>query len=234
MAALCQKYISENGYVLTDHTISPELAREVEAMSGRAPISSILSPWENDFNNRNSFWLVMRKDGEIVGTLGARIDDINDRNVADHLTQLHNRHFARDGNSEVLSKLSSSASNITGGLVYMGDVFFDAGHRGDIAKIQCFCQYAFCLAFARWWERAHWIIALHRHKDVLAGKVAQYGFTSVSFPAAQSWISPPDGRSSTEYLSALSKEHFSRNIEHFIDYPESLIAPPVQPRRPVG
>jgi hypothetical protein len=232
MAALCLKYISAMGYELTDQTMTPELAEEIEAMEGRSPISSILSPFKNDFTSQNSFWLILRKDNTIVGTLGARLDDASDGDIRDHLTRLHNRHFASDGRSAVLSKLPNSASAITGGLVYMGDVFFAPEHRGDVAKTQCFCQYAFCLAFARWWERAEWLVALHRQKDVLAGKVAQYGFTSVNFPAAQNWVSPPNGRSDTEYLSALSKEHFLRNIDHFIQHPDSLVAPPVHRQRP--
>jgi hypothetical protein len=176
----------------------------------------------------------MRKGTKIVGTLGARIDDFSDGNIRDHITQLHNRHFSLDGNSAVLSELPDSATAISGGLVYMGDVFFAPGHRGDIAKTQCFCQYAFCLAFARWWERADWLVAIHRQQDVLAGKVAQYGFTSVSFPAAQNWIAAPEGRSDTEYLSALSKEHFLRNIGCFIDDPDSLVAPPIRGQRQPG
>ena len=53
MAALCLKYISAMGYELTDQTMTPELAEEIVAMGGRSTVSSILSPFKNDFTSQN-------------------------------------------------------------------------------------------------------------------------------------------------------------------------------------
>jgi hypothetical protein len=117
MAALCQEYISCKGYLLQDEAITPSLADEIEAMPGRAPITELLSPFENDFTSRNSFWLTLRWQGNLVGTLGARFDDIADDDIRDHLTRLHNRHYGSEGHRNVISKLPASSSAITGGLV---------------------------------------------------------------------------------------------------------------------
>ncbi|MEP3054306.1 hypothetical protein [Ascidiaceihabitans sp.] len=230
MAAMCLEYMSAKGYDLEDCTIDLDLADQIEGLPSRNPIQSILSPAKNDFNSNNSFWLIMRKGSEIVGTLGARFDNIGDNDVGMHLAQMHSRHFPRDSNTKVMSNLDEDAAAIKDGLIYMGDVFFAKEHRGDFAKTQCFCQYAFCLAYARWWHSADWIIALHRQTDALNGKVLQHGFTSTSFPAVQNWLSPPHGRSGQEYLSGLSKPHFLRNIRRFIENPD-LLVDPIIPRR---
>lgn len=228
MSSLCAEYIACRGYSIEDAVITPELVREIEEMPGRYPVNSMLSPSENDFTQRNSFWLLLRKGTEIVGTLGARFDDIADDSVGRHLAKLHNRHYSKDGQLVVESNLARRAENISGGLVYMGDVFFSPGHRGDLAKTQCFCQYAFCIAFARWWERAEWLIAMHREVDALAGKPLQHGFTSGSFPAAQNWFSPVINRSGTEFLSVLSKYDFQQNISRYVRHPDSLVSPPLR------
>jgi hypothetical protein len=228
MSSLCVEYISRCGYSVEDAVITPDLVREIEQMSGRHPVNSMLSPIENDFTQRNSFWLLLRKGTEIVGTLGARFDDIAGDCVGGHLARMHNRHYSKDGQLAVEPNLARRANNVSGGLVYMGDVFFAPGHRGDLAKTQCFCQYAFCLAFARWWERADWLIAMHREIDALAGKPIQHGFTSGNFPAAQNWFSPVENRSGKEYLSVLSKYDFQQNISEFIKHPDSLVAPPLR------
>lgn len=227
MTALCGEYLSAQGFEVRDAVISHSLAAEIEQLPGRAAITPMLSPVRNYFNDSNSFWLTLRFQGALVGTLGARFDDIGDSSLRDYLTRLHNTSFAGADGGSVVSALPASVDAINGGIVYMGDVYFHPDHRGDIGKTQCFCQYAFCLAFARWWGRAHWAIAMHRHQDVLRGKADQYGFTSGRYPAAQRWLKAPGGRASTEYLSLLSRADFLRNARLFVEDPAHLVSPPV-------
>lgn len=230
MAALCQEYLSAKGYEVADVVGTRTLIDEIERMPQRAPVTPMLSPRRNYFSAANSFWLIIRHEGEIVGTLGARYDDTGDTGLSSYLTRLHDIAFGSDGNTAVVSRLPRHVEDISGGLIYMGDVFFHPDHRGDIAKTQCFCQLAFCMAFARWWQTAGWIVAMHRQIDILAGKGDQYGFTTGRYPAAQAWLNAPTGRSGTEYLSLLSRDDFERNIRVFIEDPDSLVSPPVRPR----
>lgn len=190
----------------------------------------MLSPWRNDFNSQNSFWLLLRKDGVLVGTLGARFDGVYDKHISQHISDLHSRHYPSERVPGLVPNAPDQSNDISGGIVYMGDVFFSKGHRGDIGKTQCFCQYAFCLAYAKWWDRADWIVALHRKVDLNAGKREHYGFISKSIPAVQTWKSVVENRSNDEVLSSLSKPDFLRNIGNFIEDPLSLVDPPVRPR----
>lgn len=230
MASLCAEYLSCKGFSLEDAVITQALETEINALQNRCPVNPMLSPMTNDFNERNSFWLLLRKGTELIGTIGARFDDIAEQNVGNFLADLHNRHYSFDGRLMVEPNLDGRADNVNGGIIYMGDFFFAKGHRGDLAQTQCFCQYAFCIAFSRWWERAGWLIALHREIDALDGKPLQHGFTSGSFPAFQNWFNPVENRLGTEFLSLLSKYDFNRNISRFISHPDSLVTPPVRSR----
>ncbi len=226
VTSVCLGVLSERGYYVTDTVIDDDLEREMRDAGRHAP-TPMMSHHMNDFTEANSRWVVLRFNGQLVGTLGFRFDDLGQKTLASYLESLFRRHF---NGSKTETKIRPDAPRrihqVTGPNIHAGDFWFHVDHRGDPAKTMCFCNYAHSLVFAQW-QNAEFMYAFHWRRHALAGKVDQYGFVSGSIPGAQIWTNPPPGREDTEQLSLLSRDDWRSQLSYYVRHPQELTNPPI-------
>lgn len=214
--SLCLDTLEIDG--LKTELVRPNVEIENEAKRiGKEFVTPTLSSTKNDFTYESSFWITLRKHGELRAVMGMRYDQLGTEPISQYWTRAYKRQYGAQvsDHPKFLSEL------LRGNLVYMGDLFFHPEIRGSQPRLMSFVHLAHCLCFIQWKE-AQYIYAFHRRADVLRGKTDQYGFGNrVLNP--QAWTGGPDYRSSHEYLAILTRSEFFQKVEYYVQFPDVFL-----------
>lgn len=213
---LSRNQLEEQGWRLTEEIADKSFLAEMRSINKKA--SGLFRLDTSDITTKNSFWLALRKDQDLIGTVAARLDDVDNRGLAEFLERTLSRYWQTDGSTRVKVRLPPTLHNFRGQLIYAGDFFFHKEHTGDFEKSFCFTQAAFAFAFNAW-PNAKALCAFIRMSDYFDGKAAQYGFSSGVFFDVATWKNPPSYRSEHECLCWLTREDFEFNMSALLAYP---------------
>ncbi len=190
------------------------------AKIGKAPNHPMISPDWHDFSSSDAFSIIFRQGGQDIGGVAARHLDLGDDSLAQHWASSYMRLYS-DGSSVPVGRFSTVAGReITGKVVYLGELFLRKGSRNGSVCWRLIFHYLFALCFLKW--HPEWIYGFVRQPDVMSGKASRYGFTR-QYIGPQEWSHPPATRSSNEYLVAIPRfdlldaaSFYSRNPEYLL------------------
>lgn len=221
----CANVLESKGYRITEEVAEGPFIEEMAGIGKVAP-SAPLRRDTTDLTGTSSYWLALRRGDDLVGTVAARVDDVDD--FEDFAERGLRRYWLTDPESQVSVTLPEHLRRMRGQLVYMGDMFFRKGESGDREKTFCFVHAAHCLTFVKW-PRATMAYAFLRAADGLV-KCGEYGFTSGIHYDVAEWVNPPTYRSSRECLAMITRADFESNMAALIRRPDFFSALPM--RRP--
>ena len=216
---VCLNHLDRSGFITEQRHDFDAVERALHAI-GKPFITPTMSATMNDFTEGSAFWLTMKKEGQLVAVMAMRLDHLGRQSIGEFFCKAYSRHYPTDSGPSVAATIPQVVRQITGDVVYMGDLFFAESIRGDRANLMCFVHLAHALCFNKW--RHDWTYAFHKREDVLSGYADRYGFNN-RWPGAQIWADPPGYRSSTEFLSVISREEFEQKSAYYAANPELLI-----------
>ncbi|UWR74097.1 hypothetical protein [Phaeobacter inhibens] len=192
------------------------------ARIGKAENHPMLSPDWHDFTSIEAFGIVFRIDGDDVGGVAARFIDIGDDSLARHWSATYSRLYNSGAGSPVTSFSNAAAREISGKIVYLGELFLNTANRKGRVNWRLVFHYLFSLAHLKW--RPAWTYGFVRQADVLSGKASRYGFTRQHI-GPQEWAVQVPSRSSSEYLVALPRIDLQEAAAFYVKHPEFLLDP---------
>lgn len=209
--------LQQKGFSVAEEPLCDDLVLEMRD-AGKKNVGAPLRRDTTDLTERTSFWLTLRKDGALIGVLGARVDEVDDKGLGDFVERQLRRYWCQPGVSDVSVTMPKHLDLTVGQIVYMGDFFFREDSTGDREKTFAFVHCAHAYAF-HLWPSAQFCYAFMRMSDYL-DNVATYGFTSGSFINVANWVNPPHYRSEHECLSLIKRDDFLSNIRALANNPE--------------
>lgn len=217
---LCANALEEKGFSVQEEIPNETFIDEMKEM-GKINPSLPMLPMTTDLTAQTSFWLSLRRNGELIGTVAARIDDLGECGAEEFMERSLRRYWCTDPKTKVSVSLPYGARSLAGPTIYMGDFFFKKGETGDPQKTFCFTHSAHAWAFSLW-PQARNIYAFTRMADHFGQKTAHYGFTSGTHYNIATWENPPAYRSEHECLCLLSRRDFSSNASALVRNPELI------------
>lgn len=196
--------IEKKGYQL----ISPEDFSEVPDLvqqTGRVKQTPMLSATENDFTLGDAFYLFLQYEGQAIGGAASRLINLHGEPFESYLRRSSKNQYGctRD---PIASIAKPVCQEISGRLVYLGELQFAEGHRGNPNLLGNFVRMLQALSAMKWPD-FDWMYAFVPRSH--AKLSALYGFTW-QMPHAIKWREPvPQGRRNDHCLLAIPKTHFN-------------------------
>lgn len=159
----------------------------------------------NDFTTGEAFFLYLRNaaDNQILAGCAARFYDLGDERLSRYLARTSDQQYGRRNSIEKIS--APVDREIFGKIVYLGELQFQEGYRGQRAILYSFVKSLIGLS-ALHWKEFDWMYAFlpERHTKLAFG----YGFRWFSENAV-TWRQPePVGRESAHWMAALNRHQF--------------------------
>ena len=218
LIAICREKLLLDGLVVQveqDFEIVPKI---VEAI-GKPYLTPKMSPFFNDFTGSNCFWLLLKKDGDVVAAAGARLDDLGDGSITEYWRRTMRRHYGQGVNEVVTTVAAPLEQDLRGRLAYFGDLYFSKAAGRSLKTVRRFVLIGHMIAALKW--NPDWTYAFLREDDVRRGGCYHYGFNRY-IPDAQFWLDPPAPRENTEYCVMINRRDLAYTAETFIRSPERL------------
>lgn len=187
---------------------------------GKPPNHPMISPKWHDFSSSEAFAIVFRKDNQDVGGVAARHLDLGEDSLAQHWATSYARLYQTGAEAPVERFSSVAKWEISGKVVYLGELFLKKGNRDGSICWRLIFHYLFVLCHLKW--HPQWIYGFVRQPDVLSGKASRYGFTR-QYIGPQEWKHSVGTRSSNEYLVALPRRDLLDAAAFYARHPEYLM-----------
>lgn len=171
---------------------------ELVPQTGRQAQTPMMSLMRNDFTEATAFWLFLYKDGEVVGGIGAKYEQLGEESFGSYLRRTSRMQYGCD--SDPIDQVAQPVDEmIKGDIVYIGELEFQREHRGNLSLLEAFMRVHQGLCAVKW-NRIDWVYAIvpeeHQRFSWL------YGFM-LSVPGAITWRDPvPEGRLDSHVLLA--------------------------------
>jgi len=165
-------------------------------------LTPVLAPNNHDFTEANSFWLVAWDDMEPAMLIGARLEMLGDEPIDAFWKRTSRRHYPSGQDETIESVAPQISKELSGRLVYIGDLFIRQQNRGSREVLDNFMLLAHVIVGTKW--NPDHTYAFMRDRDVRLGFANRYGFTR-HLPWAREWVDPPYGRDDSEWLVSLSR-----------------------------
>lgn len=190
---------------LEDFSQVHKIAQKIE----KPYMTGYLDPLYNDFFSKNSFWLIAYNlEGDIVGMVGVRRDVIGTENlhgVYRRRMMMRNNVLSDDNVPKELQP--RCADEMTGTLVYVGDLFFGKRARGfGTQYLPDVLRLVFLTALMKW-QDLDWFYAFLEEKNARRGVSSLYGFLRC-YPFANSWTVNPMNPEFTHSLMCMTQDEF--------------------------
>lgn len=211
LASICTKRLTDKGI---DLYVSKNM-EEFELTMGKLdkPASHpMIAVTHHDLSPTNSFGLLCKKDGRVFAGTAARFLDIGSMPLSYHLQSSYKRFYGSNTQSPVHQFTKAAATDISGQIVYLGELFIDRKDRGDPDVARCILHYILVLSALKW--KPTWFYGFMSAANALKGRATQYGFTR-QYPGAQIWKTEGNRRSTGEYLIALTFDELVSTAKFF-------------------
>lgn len=203
--------LANQGYEVEELTDMSAVHDAVEA-AGKAYLTPFNSPAHNDFTQKSALWLVARKEG-VPAFLGcARLEDLGSERLDQYWPRVFSRAYGDSANKgAVIRNVGSDiATEMSGRLVYFGDLFVSPSVRGSRSALRSFVALGHLAVSLKW--DPDWTYCFVRERDLMRGAAALYGFTR-HFGAPFEWIEePPTPRSRSERLVGLPRRDLGWSV----------------------
>ena len=200
----------------TDFHMAEERARAM----GKSSFTPMLSSALNDLSRDDAFWMFLQQDGEDVGCVAARRDNLYSESLSEYWRRTQRRYYGLSEDEVSHSHAPAAVNEIRGNVVYMGEFFIAKSARGSRNQLALFTHVLHSYAHLKW--KPDWLYAFVRMKDNRRGYGVEYGFNR-HIPMAQIWPSPPSGRQNGEYLTAISRDEILHMAASYWRNPELLL-----------
>lgn len=186
---------------------------------GKPYLTPKMSPFYNDFTGENCFWLLLKKDDQVVAAAGARLDDLGTGSITEYWRRTMRRHYGQ-GETEMVTQIAPPLEqDLKGRLVYFGDLYFSRSAGRSLKTVRRFVLIGHMISALKW--NPDWTYAFLREDDVRRGGNFHYGFNRY-IPDAQFWLDPPAPRENTEYCVMINRRDLGYLAEAYVRSPERL------------
>lgn len=209
---LCANVLEAKGYTVREEVANAPFLDEMAGINKNA--SRQMSRDSTDLTESNSFWLSLRKAGELKGVVAARLDVIDEGDAQAFIEKALRRYWCSPG-ADVKLTLPPSVRGMSGPIVYVGDLFFDERDTGDRAKTMCFMHCLHALAFT-YWPSAGATYGFIRTEDY-GPYIREYGFTSGAYYEISTWDPPIPYRGEGEIMLLLRRRDFLFNMGQLVN-----------------
>ncbi len=230
LKAVCIDHLEDLGFDLGQSWDFSTIETETVDL-GKSFVTPNLSSHFHDLTEGDSFWLTMHRNGELKAVMGMHLQNLGGQTFSRFLKSSYKRLYPSQEDDVVTGHAEQVDRLIRGQICYMGDLFFEASIRGSRSQLMCFVHLAHALCFDKWHH--DWTYAFHRREDVLSGYADRYGFAN-RWPGFQKWTAPPPYRSSSEYLSTISREEFEQRAVYYAQNPWELLEEDPKTARKLG
>lgn len=182
-------------------------------------LTPMLSPDENDFAQGNCFWMLLLHEGRVVGGIAARLDVLGDETLGRFWRRQARRVYGGGAVNQLRDVSRFIDREVSGNIVYFGDLVLDTAHRGRGSHLRYFTMYCQMLASVMWrpdWQYS-FMPAVHAH----SGLAYNHGFSKV-ITGAQEWVDPPRGRKTSEVCGINSRVDIADMAAYFSRFPKQL------------
>lgn len=218
LIAICREKLLLNGLIVHVEQDFDKVPQIIETI-GKPYLTPKMSPFFNDFTGENCFWLLLKKEGQVVAAAGARLDDLGDGSITEYWRRTMRRHYG-NGEVEMVTRIASPLEqDLKGRLVYFGDLYFSRAAGRSLKTVRRFVLIGHMISALKW--NPDWTYAFLREEDIRRGASYHYGFNRY-VPDAQFWVDPPAPRQNTEYCVMTSRRDMAYMAETFIRSPERL------------
>ncbi|MEM6891853.1 MAG: hypothetical protein AAF636_27610 [Pseudomonadota bacterium] len=226
LSAVCLDNLTMSDVRMFELSGSRSIVPKLEAI-GKTVIHPKMDPLKNDFTDRNCFWLMLEKKGQLFGCVGARLEDIGDESPVSYWARTAERHYPESNLPRFDHVSPEMLKAIRGKVAYMGDLHFHANYRGTAWTNFVLRNLLLLLHIniqINW--RVDCTYAFLRRKDYLNAKAEQYHYMR-NMPGYQRWDEPPEGRSKTESLLTMPRKEFEHLVAYLNQNPEELAWKPL-------
>ncbi|MCT4608430.1 MAG: hypothetical protein N4A70_04420 [Pelagimonas sp.] len=217
--SLCERLMLTQNLSLDVSTDFEASQRRMTAMQ-KDSFTPMLCSRFHDFSKDDAFYMFLRKGSKDIAGVAARLDNLHSETLSDYWTRSYARLYGQE--RERISHLHAPAaiSEIRGRVVYLGEFYFTPSARGSRNLLRLFTNSLFSYCHLHW--KPDWQYAFIRKKHIDRGYAGVYGFTR-QIPGAQTWLAPPEGRSSQEYLVALPHSELIHSARYYVTNPELFL-----------
>ncbi len=169
-----------------------------------------MDPALNDFTENNGFWILISKDGKLIGSVAARFDDIGRESISDFWQRSYGRH-----QPETLGKAfsvvdSTIANQMSGKIACIGELFIDKSARGSLRVLEHVTMIAHLNIALKWQPQYTYAFMWNDHVE--RGAAVRYGFTHLQ-QSVRRWKVPPSNRKNDEWLVVLAAEDLEHKVK---------------------
>ncbi|MEH6521197.1 hypothetical protein [Sulfitobacter sp.] len=178
------------------------------AQTGRKEQSPMMDVNRHEFTQRDAFWLFLTEGDETVGGIGVKYVDLVDESFDSYLRRTSRAQYDR-----LVDPINSIArpvlDQVSGRLVYIGELEFREDKRGRISILTALVGLAKALA-AQEWSDFQWMYAFIPKEHVRF--IYAYGF-SYQLANAVTWHEPvPAGRLNSHFIILLDRYSFAHSV----------------------
>ncbi len=203
-AWLIKDQLTASGITLATADNFAEFEAACGQIAGKEDISGPFDGAYFDIMPRDGLWIIGRQDGQVMHIQALRRDSLEGITLATYWTkQLARIHDGIPG-----ERHAPGAFDITGSVVYHGDLWLDPAARGKGVAPLC-CKLAHGLAMIKW--APDYIYSFMSDKLIRSGFHVRKGFAK-SHPGAIDWIKPPADIDPADWLIWNSMEDLLHQV----------------------
>lgn len=215
MAKICIDRVGSDLLTFSETDDLSDFERQMTGI-GKEQCHPMVSDKLHDFASDDVFGLYIKADGVCIGGMVARLVRLGSDSLDRHLLRSYSRYYRDCGGSPVTPRLNITRQ-ITGNVVYQGELFLSPNWRGGRVNVSAVMHYAHILSALKW--QPDWIYAFMRIEGL--PHASGYGFTR-QHVGALNWIEGHPRRSDKECLVALPLHEFIETAEYFVLRPEQF------------
>ncbi|CUH66846.1 hypothetical protein TG4357_02674 [Thalassovita gelatinovora] len=184
---------------------------------GKPDSHPMISTRFHDFASDDVFGLYIKaRDGSVVAGMSARMVALGQDNLECHWRRSYARLYNNNGDAPIVSR-TSGAREISGRVVYQGELFAHPDWRGGKINVPLVMLYAHALTALKW--RPDWIYAFMRIGGI--SRASEYGF-SRQYLGAHMWLQDIERRTEQECLVAVRNDELCELAEFYLRNPGVL------------
>jgi len=191
------------GYDIVAPSDFADIGRMVDE-TGRRKQTPMMALNRNDFTRRDAFWLFLLHNGKPVAGTAARYTDLSGEPFQAYMRRTSREQYRRD-KDPIVSIAEPVLQNVSGRLIYLGELELHPQHRGKVKLLYRFVRVLMGMAALKWPDfNMIYAFVPKEHVKLTDG----YGFTW-KVPRAITWTDPvPKGRLNDHWLVGTSRSDF--------------------------
>lgn len=186
-----------------------EEATKLSLLAGRKNVMPTFAVAPAHLTEGGAFWLFLKSNGEYVAVVAAIFQPLGRENLADFLRRSYRNQFPHPSGETIL-KVAEPIYEISGNLVYIGELARREGFKGRRQELAAFMKVLQILIAQKWDFDATYAFIPERHYEARLDRVYSFNET-VEHP--MTWSEPPPfARSNDEYFLTSTRSQVAHSI----------------------